>query len=51
MGEWRSSLKMVDVSHGVFGGVILLCGNGPKCGEHCAVVGAAVVEENADYFL
>ena len=48
-GIWVSGgvvLKLVDVSHAVFGGGILLCGNGTKRGEHRAVDGAAVLEEN-----
>ena len=35
----------------VFGGGILLYGNGAKRGEHHAVDRASVVEENAKYFL
>ena len=37
--------------HGVFGEGRLLCGNDAKCGEHCAVNCAAVVDENSEYFL
>ena len=41
----------MDILLGVFGGGILLCGNDAKCGDHHAVDGADVVEENAEYFL
>ena len=42
---------MVAVFHGVLGGGVFLCGNGAKRGDHCVVDGAAVKEENAEYFL
>ena len=46
-GIWVSGgvvKKLVDVSHGIFVGGNLLCGNGAKRGENFHVYGAAMVD-------
>ena len=41
----------MDILNGVFVGGSLLCGNGDKSGDHCAVYGVSLVEKNAEYLL